>query len=161
MIRILWALCALMVASTPLLPGNSSNSESRLRKLEQEIFQKVNNARDENRVPQLCWKENLASEARRHAGNMAARRFFSHEDPKRGEISRRLDTSGINWNRCAENIYREQGLENPAEDAVKEWLESSGHRKNMLDRGFSDTGVGVAAQADGTIYVVQVFTRIY
>jgi uncharacterized protein YkwD len=155
------ALCALMLAATPVLPGSNPESESKLRKLEQQIFRMVNDARNENQAPQLCWKEELASEARRHAGNMVARRFFSHDDPKRGEISKRLDTSGINWNRCAENIYREQGLDNPAEDAVKEWLQSPGHRRNMLDRGFADTGVGVAVQPDGTIYVVQVFTRTY
>jgi uncharacterized protein YkwD len=151
----------LLLAVTTGLPGSHPESESSLRKLEQQIFQKVNVARDENQAPQLSWKEELASEARRHAGNMAARRFFSHEDPKRGDISKRLDTSGINWSRCAENIYREQGLPNPADDAVQAWLRSSGHRKNMLDGGFAETGVGIAAQPDGTIYVVQVFTRTF
>jgi uncharacterized protein YkwD len=143
------------------LPGSNPEAESDLRKLEQQIFQKVNAARAENQAPQLSWKEELASEARRHAGNMAARRFFSHEDPKRGELAKRLDTSGINWNRCAENIYREQGLQNPADDAVQAWLQSPGHRRNMLDHGFAETGVGVAVQPDGSIYVVQVFIRTY
>jgi uncharacterized protein YkwD len=154
-------LCALVIAATPGLPGNYPESESSLRKLEQQIFQNVNVVRTENQAYELCWKEDLASEARRHAKNMASRDFFSHEDPKRGEISERLDASGINWNRCAENIYREQGLKNPAEDAVQSWLKSPGHRKNMLDRGLAETGIGAAMQPDGTIYVVQVFTRTY
>ena len=150
-----------MLAAMPVLPGSNPGSESSLQKLEQQIFQKVNAARAENQAPPLSWKEELASEARRHARNMAARSFFSHEDPQRGEISKRLDASGINWNRCAENIYREQGLQNPTEDAIQSWLQSSGHRTNMLDRGFAETGVGVAVQPDGTTYVVQVFIRTY
>jgi uncharacterized protein YkwD len=157
----MWVLIGLLMATAPGLPGNYPESESNLRKLEQQIFQKVNEARAEKQASQLSWKEELASEARRHAENMAIRHFFSHEDPKRGEISKRLDASGVNWNRCAENIYREQGLQNPAEDAVQSWLQSPGHRQNMLDHGFAETGIGAAVQPDGTIYLVQVFTRTY
>jgi uncharacterized protein YkwD len=136
-----------------------SEAEAGLRDLERQIQEKVNSERRENQLAPLIWNEELALEARRHAKNMAERHFFSHEDPKRGEISRRLDSSGIEWNRCAENLYKEKDVPNPAEDAVKSWLQSPGHRRNMLDSGLAETGIGVANADDGTIYVVQVFIK--
>ncbi len=136
---------------------NSAITDDSLHDIELQVQQEVNDARLSAHIPQLVWNENLAVEARRHARNMAARQFFSHQDPTRGDISRRLDKSGIDWMRCAENLYSEKGFNNPAREAVKTWLDSPGHRRNMLDSMMSEAGVGAALKSDGTLLIVQVY----
>jgi uncharacterized protein YkwD len=151
-------LCAVFLAVTPglsFLSEPAATTAENLRNIEQQIHQEVNRVRATAHIPTLSWSEPLAAEARRHAKNLAGRRFFAHEDPARGDLASRLDKSGINWLRCAENLYEQGGSSNPAQGAVKAWLDSAGHRKNMMDSMFSDSGVGVALQRDGTLVVVQ------
>jgi uncharacterized protein YkwD len=150
---------AIMAAVLLKIPNAHSEPESRLRDLERRIYQKVNEIRRERQAPVLSWNEDLASEARRHANNMSARSFFAHQDPKRGDIDQRLNLAAIEWNRCAENIYREKGFDDPVGDAVQSWLESPEHRRNMLDSGLAETGVGAFMQRDGTMYIVQIFIK--
>lgn len=151
------ALCLMIIAAVPGLPSLSSPVGD-LQNLEVQIHRKVNQERSHRRLPALRWNEQLALEARRHATNMARHDFFDHDDPRRGDLADRLDRSGIVWSRCAENLYEEKGLRRDiAEEAVKAWLGSPGHRRNMLDSGFSEAGVGAAAQKDGTVYLVQNF----
>ncbi len=150
-------LCAVFLAATPglsFLSEPAATTAQNLRKIEQQIHQEVNRAREAANIPSLKWNEPLAAEARRHASRLATRRFFAHEDPTRGDLASRLDKSGIEWQRCAENLYEQGGSSNPAKGAVKTWLDSPGHRKNMLDSMLTDSGVGVALQSNGTLVVV-------
>ena len=141
----------MLLSMNPIRPAAED-----LHVFEQQIRQNVNCERSSKKIPQLNWNEKLALEARKHARNIAAGGFFAHEDPARGAIDRRLDASGIRWNRCAENIYAGDaaGL---AEEAVTAWRRSPQHCKIMLDSMFSETGVGIAVRKDGTIIVVQEF----
>jgi uncharacterized protein YkwD len=125
-----------------------------LHSVEMQVHQIVNQARNSYHLPELTWNEQLAAEARRHASRIASGRFFAHQDPVRGDIDRRLNKSGIEWMRCAENLY-EGDAGNLANEAVRAWLKSEGHRKNMLDSMFSDAGVGIAIKRDKTIVIVQ------
>jgi len=153
-----WAACVVLAAATPGLSAlleSTPPAAEKLPGIEQQVQRQVNYARQGAGIPQLSWNERLAAEARRHAGNMAARGFFAHEDPVRGDLADRMDGSGIEWKRCAENLYAENGNANPADEAVKAWLQSPGHRKNMLDSLFSESGVGVAVRRDGTLFIVQ------
>jgi uncharacterized protein YkwD len=127
-----------------------------LHRIEQQIQQNVNCERSSKHIPQLNWNEQLASEARRHAGNIATGSFFAHEDPVRGDIDRRLNASGIGWHRCAENIYA-GAIGGLAEEAVTAWRLSPGHCRVMLDSMLSEAAVGIAVRQDGTIIVVQEF----
>jgi len=130
-----------------------------LADLELQVHQQINRIRSQKNIPALAINEHLRAEARRHAENMIRRNFFSHEDPERGGLSERLDSVGINWMRCAENIYRENGITNPSQDAVKAWMDSDSHRTNILDGRFKDSGVGAAMQSNGTLIIVQEFLR--
>ena len=123
-----------------LLPGDSAGTDSELHDIELQVQQLVNNARKTARLPQLSWNEQLALEARRHARNMIHKRFFSHQDPTRGNIDNRLDKSGIEWMQCGENLYWERGYNDPAVKAVKAWLESPEHRNTMLNSRFMQAG---------------------
>jgi uncharacterized protein YkwD len=127
----------------------------RLHKIARQIQQEVNHARQTVRIPPLIWNEQLAAEAGRHARNMAEKRFFAHEDPARGNLFNRLDKSGIEWRRSAENLYEQVGDKNPSEEAVRTWLHSAGHSRNMMNAMLSEAGVGAALQRDGTLVMVK------
>lgn len=148
--------------SAAAMPGFTSgadpvrSSASELKRIARQIHLKVNSHRSASHKPQLDWNETVADEARRHAQNIAVEGFFAHQDPKRGDVDIRLSRVGIDWRRCAENLY-EGDLHDAADDAVRAWSESPGHRKNMLDSMFSDAGVGVAIRKDGVLVVVQEF----
>jgi uncharacterized protein YkwD len=145
----------LLLAVSPL----GSQPRINVRETERRIFEEVNRARRAQGLERLEWNESLAQEARRHALNMAARRFFAHRDPVRGDIVERLSVSHIPWRKCAENLFQARGYDDPVPVAVHTWLESPGHRQNMLDQAMTQTGVGVAIEGHDTILIVQNFIR--
>ncbi len=150
-------LCILFLAAAPglsFLTDFDPPATENPRSIEQRVHEIVNRERSSRHLPQLNWNEALAAEARRHAVRIVNAGFFAHQDPVRGDIDRRLNKSGIEWMRCAENLYEGNSGDLP-EEAVKSWLQSPGHRKNMLDSMFSDSGVGVAVRRDKSIVVVQ------
>ena len=88
---------------------------------------------------------------------MVDRGFFDHVTPEGETLGDRLGRAKVPLRRAAENISLARGVKNPVETAVEEWMGSPGHRENILDPGFTHTGVGMAVAADGTIYFTQVF----
>ena len=127
------------------------------RSVEQRIFQAINQVRQENKLPALKLNVKMAEVARSHSARMATKRFFSHEDPKFGGPNNRLSAAGIAWRLCGENIFEEYGARDPVGTAVRGWMQSSGHRKNILTKGFTYTGVGVAIGRDGAYTITQMF----
>lgn len=136
-----------------LVPGYGQHAQS----VEQRIFQAINHVREENKLPPLKWNTKIGDVARSHSMRMATKRFFSHEDPKFGGPDNRLSTAGIAWRRCGENIFEEYGERDPVQSAVRGWMQSSGHRKNILTREFTYTGIGVAIGRDGGYTITQLF----
>ncbi len=87
---------------------------------------------------------------------MASAGFFSHIDPGRGALDRRLGAARISWRAAAENIFEQQGHSGPVRTAVTGWMRSAGHRRNILDARFRESAVGIAVRR-GTWYYTQVF----
>ena len=127
--------------------------------IEQRIFQSVNQARIQRSLPPLEWHQDLAHQARLHSRRMAERRFFSHIDPQRGGMAERIrsDPTLPRYRAAAENLYFAQGSADPAREAVLRWLDSPGHRANLLGGSYRRTGIGVAAGRGGAYYVTQIF----
>ena len=146
-------LRAPILAVLLVVPGSAERAQT----LEQRIFQAINQVRQENKLAPLKWSARMAEVARAHSARMATKRFFSHEDPKFGGPDNRLSTAGIAWRLCGENIFEEHGEADPVRSAVRGWMQSSGHRKNILTRGFTHTGIGVAIGRDGTYMITQMF----
>lgn len=120
-------------------------------------FEAVNNERARRGLARLKWDDEIAALARAHSGRMRDRDFFSHEDPERGNLTARIERTAIPWRTVAENLFAEHGHANPVQQAVKSWLASPGHRGNMLGRGFTRTGVGVATDGQGGYWFTQIF----
>ena len=128
--------------------------------LELQVWEAIDWERHQKGVLELDWDDALAAEARRHSARMARAGFFSHCDPERGSLVPRLDADAIHWRDCAENIILlPPGDQDPAEVAVKAWLSSTGHRKNLLNPAYTRSGVGIAISDDDRLWMTQDFAN--
>jgi uncharacterized protein YkwD len=121
--------------------------------MERTIFLLINKVRQENGVRPLVYDENVAKVARGHSLDMAQNGFYSHFN-KKGEdpLDRYMKTgftscSAIYTVGYAENIAA-LFLDDKPEVAVELWMDSAGHRRNILENSFTRTGIGVAADSD-------------
>jgi uncharacterized protein YkwD len=131
--------------------------EDRSRSLEQRLFAEINDVRIARQLPPLRWNPRIAEPARRHSERMLQQHFLSHDDPEFGGPGNRLSMAGVAWRACAENIYREFGGGDPVRAAVQSWLDSPGHRQNLLSRTYTNTGIGVAIGPRGELIATQLF----
>jgi len=91
-------------------------------------------------LPPLKRNEQLDTAAGTHSNNMGQRDFFSHCDPDTQSLPEdRMDAAGYNWNFAAENIAAGQ---NTPEAVMAAWMNSSGHRQNILSSSSNEIGVG-------------------
>jgi uncharacterized protein YkwD len=90
----------------------------------------------------------VAEAAQAHSADMAAHRNMSHTGSDGSNAGDRLTANGFTWRAWGENIAAGQRT---AHDVVTAWINSTGHRPQMLG-SYSYVGVGVAAAADGTLY---------
>ena len=98
--------------------------------------------------------------ARRYSEDMARGNFFSHYDKRGRTVVERAEHFGIRgWSEIGENLFFCEGYDNFSNLAVKGWLNSSSHRQNMLNPVWTTTGIGVAADRSGRIYITQVFLK--
>jgi uncharacterized protein YkwD len=126
--------------------------------IERRVFELINREREQNGVRPLVWIERAANIARIHSNNMARNHFFGHEGLDGRMVADRADKSGLsNWNQIGENIAWISGYDDPATRAVLGWMRSPGHRRNILDRKYAETGLGLAIADDGKYYFTQVF----
>jgi uncharacterized protein YkwD len=89
---------------------------------------------------------------------MARRAFFDHETPEGLRPKERARASGVyGFKVIAENIAYNKGYEDPAALAVDRWLNSSGHRANILYNRFQYSAIGSYVSSDGSVYLTQVF----
>lgn len=126
--------------------------------LEKDTFQLINDKRVEYGLKPLVWNEKLAKLGRQHSQNMARHNFFSHVGLNGRLIDQRAIDFGINkWRAIGENIAFNQGFEKPADFAVKRWMLSDGHRRNLLDGRWKESGIGICVTTDGKYFFTQVF----
>ena len=118
--------------------------------LEEKIFAFTNSERTRRNLGALTADATLAATARAHSADMLARNFFEHDNPDGCSSSCRATNAGYAWRMIGENLYMLDGFEfSPEETAamiVSGWMESAGHRANILKEGYTETGVGVVVQ---------------
>jgi len=104
----------------------------------------INQARMEAGVPPLITTPELMQSAQAHSRDMSCRNFFRHNNLQGETPFDRMEAAGYPLVYAAENIYAGQGVYNSPEKAVKAWLNSPGHRVNMLNPDFVHIGLGFA-----------------
>lgn len=126
--------------------------------LERRAFELVNRERARNGEAPLVWDAELCRMAELHSQHMARQNFFSHTGPDGLTMENRALSLGISgWRALGENIAYNRGIDDPAAFAVQRWMNSGGHRANILNAKFNRSAIGVARTADGRIYLTQVF----
>jgi uncharacterized protein YkwD len=96
----------------------------------------------------------LAAAARAHAADMAERSYFDHTTPDGVDFATRITRAGYTWSTAGENIAA--GQPDPA-SVMKSWMNSPGHRANILNCDFTNLGVGLAYDGRRTPYWTQDF----
>jgi uncharacterized protein YkwD len=130
--------------------GGSGGSEH--AGAEADVFDLVNDQRADNGCGALERDSRLDAAALLHAEDMAVNDYFSHTSQDGRSPTDRANAQGYDGG-VGENI----AYGYPDAEAVMEgWMDSEGHRANILNCGYSVIGVG-AADRDGTIYWVQAF----
>jgi uncharacterized protein YkwD len=109
-------------------------------------------------LPALLYNAQLDRMAKIQAANMARLHRMAHTLPESQlpTLGDRAQFVGYPFGRLAENVAL--GYPN-ASTVVEGWMNSSGHRHNILDPTVAETGIGIARSQDGGIYYCQVFGK--
>jgi uncharacterized protein YkwD len=126
--------------------------------LETEIASRINAIRNEHGLAPLRSNPALTDVARQHSRSMGREGFFAHEDPGGDSVADRLRAAGLGYRALGENLARSRNAPDPAAAAIRGWMASDGHRRNILREAFTETGVGVWRDGE-TVYVTQIFRR--
>lgn len=118
---------------------------------EQEVIQLTNEARVEHGLKPLKYDWEVARVAEHKSQDMEQLNYFSHNSPTYGSPFDMLDDYGISYMTAGENIA--QGYVSP-ESVVNGWMNSLGHRANILNPDFTHIGIGYV---DDGRYWTQIF----
>jgi uncharacterized protein YkwD len=163
-------------------PSQDPKPAIRAHDLEQRIHAMINRERTEHGLSPLAWDEALSRIARRHSKDMMGRGYFSHDSPEGRDFLFRYRQQGYTCARRigntiytgAENIalsslYRSittingvayhdwNTTEQIARSTVQGWMNSTGHRKNILTPHWRNQGIGVFISTDDKVYITQNF----
>lgn len=122
---------------------------------EAEVVRLVNVERQKAGLKPVQASSKLADVARLKSKDMADKNYFSHTSPTYGSPFDMMRQFGINYRTAGENIAK--GYLNPA-SVMNGWMNSQGHRENILNPSFGTLGVG-AYKVGNTIYWTQMFTN--
>jgi uncharacterized protein YkwD len=176
------ALQTFVLIALAILSAQSSKPNVQPENLEKQIFQMINAQREKNHLPALQTDQRLSSIARSHSEDMASHDYFAHEDQQGRSPDQRAQAAGYTcrvkvgqrYSGLGENLaqgnlakgatttngkttYDWNSEEQIAATAVNNWMQSSGHRRNILDPVYTKTGIGVAIAKDGKVYITQNF----
>lgn len=125
-----------------------------------QIVSLTNNFRQQNGLAPVTLNSRLTSAAQTHTQNMALQDFVSHTGADGSTVDKRVTATGYGWSIVAENIAA--GYETAAQ-VVQGWIDSPGHRENLLNASVTEIGVGYyflandTGSSNYTYYWTQVF----
>ncbi|MFI9272877.1 sigma-70 family RNA polymerase sigma factor [Kitasatospora sp. NPDC052896] len=120
-------------------PANAANANT-IATFAQQVLDLVNTQRAQNGCGPLSIDPQLQQAAQGQSVDMAVRHFFDHTNPDGAGPQQRIDATGYHWSLWGENIA--QGQTDPAA-VMGSWMNSPGHRANILNCGFKQIGIGV------------------
>ena len=121
-----------------------------------EVVRLVNIERQKAGLTAFNPSAELSKVARTKSEDMAKNNYFSHTSPNYGSPFDMMKSFGIKYRTAGENIAKGY---HTAESVVRGWMNSSGHRANILNPNFETIGVGAYTNSNGTIYWTQMFTN--
>jgi uncharacterized YkwD family protein len=129
---------------------------SSVSKLESQVVTLVNQQRAKYGLSKLTVNSTLSYTARLKSQDMVKKNYFSHTSPTYGSPFKMMETFGIRFSAAGENIAEGQ----PSAQAVMTaWMNSPGHRANILSPAYNRIGVGCAKNSRGVLYWTQQFIK--
>lgn len=136
---------------------------------EKRMLELHNNARTKRGLKALCVHPNLTAAARSHSQDMLDKDYASHDSPSGENVGERLErfgygSKGYSYYLIGENIAWGCGSRGNPEHLFKWWMQSRGHRHNILNNKFREVGIGARTgtfkSCDyATMYTVDFGTR--
>ncbi|MDP4095102.1 MAG: CAP domain-containing protein [Bacillota bacterium] len=120
---------------------------------EQTLLNLVNKARADAGVGPLAFDMALVKTARLKAQDMVANNYFSHQSPTYGSPFDMMRQFGITFKTAGENIAGNSTVKG----AFDAWMNSSGHKANILNSSFNYTGIGISPSSTYGLILVQQF----
>jgi uncharacterized protein YkwD len=164
-----WRLVAWWL-SVALIGANGGHAQTAVQEMNLEDSRKlalelVNKSRAERKLPPLKLEIKLTVAAQRHAEDMYKRDFFAHNTPEGKTPADRFHAAGgSKWLLTAENIAMcDSGCKTPLQEYLirqhhRDWMNSPGHRANILLEGLDSFGYGIIVDKTGKQYAVQTFS---
>lgn len=123
------------------------------------VLELINEERQDQGLPAYTTDSRLRSASLVHATDLACNDFFSHTGSDDSSPSERVSAQGYSWSSVGENIYAGSGSYGSPSSAFQGWMDSPGHRANILSSSFTQIGVGYVYFADSQYrnYYVTVF----
>lgn len=121
-----------------------------------EVLRLVNAERKKQGLKELVLNHTLNGIATKKAEDMRDNNYFSHQSARYGSPFEMLQRFGVKYQSAGENIAAGQKT---AQDVMKDWMNSSGHRANILNENYTELGVGYVEGGTYGTYWVQLFTK--
>ena len=139
------SLTAAVIATAAAVPTPPATAAT----VQEDVIARTNAERAKAGCPALRQNAALGTAAQRHSDDMAARNFMGHTGSDGSTFVVRIERAGYTrWTRAAENVAAGQRT---AADVVRSWMNSAGHRANILNCALKDIGVGYRYR-QGTTY---------
>ena len=132
-----------------------------ISEIEQAIFQRVNQERAAAGVSVLSYNTTMEYYARMKSKDMGDNGYFNHKDNQGRLMNAIIQADGISYRAWGENIAYIQGLNDYSALSnrfMNNWMNSEGHKANILSSNFSSVGIGVYKIGD-TYYATQEFYK--
>ena len=131
--------------NTQKTPAQTNASTSQLSAYEQQVVDLTNAERAKSGLPALKVDVNLSKVAREKSSDMQQNNYFAHQSPTYGSPFDMMKKFGITYKSAGENIA--MGQKTPTE-VVQAWMNSEGHRANILNGSYTHIGVGHVANGN-------------
>ena len=133
---------------------NNDNTNGDFASFQKEVVRLVNVERAKVGLKDLSLNSELSKVATLKSQDMINKNYFSHTSPTYGSPFDMMKKFNISYKTAGENIAK--GQKTPAE-VVNAWMNSKGHRENILNKNYTEIGIGVAKDSKGTLYWTQMF----
>lgn len=127
-----------------------------VKALETEVVRLVNVERSKRGLQLLKQNWELCRVARYKSQDMINKGYFAHQSPTYGSPFQMMESFGVKFSAAAENIA--YGQKTPQE-VMNSWMNSSGHRANILSASYLVIGVGAAKDSNGNVYWTEMFIK--
>ena len=143
------AILAMALISSPVQAGSGASTCWNYKASERKFARKINRARSSRSIAKLRLDPELSKAARVQTRKMIRNRSLFH--------TRNLGSKVTNWTIVGENV----GMTSGGVDSLhRAFMNSSGHRANILRSGYRFMGVGARRSADGRLWVTVIFSGV-